>query len=167
MLTIVPLFPGRPLLSRVLAQICMPALLILSSTFAFAESATGNVMVTILDQIDLTETKSVDYGSLTNETGDCTINATAQKIGTDGSSCSGDAQLGEFSIAGTEDQMVSISVSPSTASNGVTFSPTLHTPSTAVLSGGQATVTIGGTLSMENASSGMHNLSYTISVNYN
>lgn len=139
----------------------------MGATDALAVSATGHVNVHILETLSLAEVKEVDYGSLVNEDGICTINASGSLEGSGGSSCSGQGQLGEFVISGTENQAIDIEVSSGESISGVTFTPELHSSSTAILVGGTTTALIGGVLNLDNATEGSHALSYVISINYN
>lgn len=137
------------------------------SSHSFAYSAVGTASVNLLESVNFEEKKTVDYGSIINQNGNCSIAAGGELVGSNGSNCSGNGQLGEFVISGTSDQTVSIDVTAGESVSGVTFTPELHTQSSAVLIGGSTVAKVGGTLNLNNASQGFHALTYTISVNYN
>ncbi len=142
------------------------ALITLISADGFAASSLGRANVTLIESINFEERRFVDYGTLVNENGTCSIDASGQLQGSNGSNCNGDGQVGEFLIQGTPNQSVSISVSSGESLSGITFTPELLSLSSTVLVEGQTVALVGGKLDLENATHGSHALTYTISVNY-
>ena len=141
-------------------------ILITLSGLTNAESTTGHANVTLLDTINFEELKAVDYGTLVNENGRCSLISSGELVGSNGSNCNGQGQVGEFVISGAESQSVTISVAAGESLSGITYTPQLLSHSSAVLVDGQTTALVGGSLDLSNANHGSHALSYTISVNY-
>jgi hypothetical protein len=132
-----------------------------------AASFTGNAKVSLLDSIEFIEQKVVDFGAITLANGTCSMGATGTLEGSNGSSCSGEGQVGELLIHGTADQTISIYVEAGDSAPGIDFTPQLHSDASTVLVGGQTVAKIGGSLAINSASAGDFNLTYVVVVNYN
>lgn len=145
----------------------LPAIASLCTAAAVAESYTGNATVTILAMLQANEDKTVQFGAIQAVNGSCTLDAGGNLSGSGGNDCAGTGQLGEFTIAGTQDQGVAISVSPDSGPSGLSFAPVLYSASTASLTGGETTAQVGGALLLSDPSPGQYNLTYTLNINYN
>ena len=134
---------------------------------AFAESASGNAATVLLTTITFVEDQIVDFGTIPNGTGTCEMDA----AGALSNHCSGTGTPGQFTVSGTANQAVDISVSAGSTDNGVTYSPLLAsngtTSDSATLDGaGDAVVNVIGDLVLAAATGGSRSLTYTLTVNY-
>ena len=132
---------------------------------ANAESTVGNANVVILETISFAENFAVDFGYITNADGTCTMDA----VGALSGQCLGRpaGTVGDFTVAGTANQAVSVSVGSGSTSGGVTFNPVLSSSATPTLSaGGTTTVNVIGNLVLLSATAGAKALTYTLTVDY-
>ena len=134
-------------------------------THVAAESTTGNAAVVILETLTFNEVATVDFGSIPKADGTCTM-------ATDGSlsgQCAGrpNGTLGDFTVSGSANQAVNVSVSNGSTSGGVTFNPVLDSSATPTLDGsGDTTVNVRGNLVLASAVVGAKALTYTLTVDY-
>jgi len=136
----------------------------LFSAAAQAESTTGNADVVILETINFTEVAHVDFGSITNADGTCTMASNGALSG----QCAGRpaGTVGDFTVTGTSGQAVNVSVGSGSTSGGVTFNPVLSSSATPTLVGGTTTVNVIGSLDLLSATAGAKALTYTLTVDY-
>ena len=130
-----------------------------------AESSTGNASVMILDTLTFNEVSIVDFGVIPTANGTCTMASNGSLSG----QCAGrpNGTLGDFLVAGTPNQSISVSVRKGKKVGGVTFLPALDTPATTTLdNSGNATVNVRGELDLNNATLGSKALTYTLTVNF-
>lgn len=137
------------------------------SGLSHSASFSGNATVSILTSLEFVEQKVVNFGALTLGDGACSMGPTGALEASGGGTCTGEGQVGEILISGTEDQTVSVSVEAGDSSPGLTFTPQLHSDPSTVLVGGQTTAKIGGLLDLNGVTAGSYNLTYIIVVNYN
>ena len=138
------------------------------SGFSHSASISGSVNVVIIEALNLTEEKVIDFGVLEANNGKCAMAASGALEASEGSTCSGSGQLGLIAINGTEDQAISIEVAANENEGAaINFKPVLHSDTDAVLVEGSAKARIGGELQFDNVSAGTYNLTYTVIVNYN
>ena len=150
-----------------LSAFCLSGLGLLPASLSHAASFSGNVSVAILESFQFIEQKIVNFGTLTLGDGACNMGPTGALEASGGATCTGDGQLGEILISGTDGQTISVSVEPGDAAAGVSFTPQLYSDASTVLAGGQTTAKIGGLLNLNGAVAGLYNLTYVIIVNYN
>lgn len=149
-------------------RICVTFLLALAPAgSSHGASFSGNATVSILDSFEFVEQKVVNFGAITRGDGACTMGPTGALEASSGGTCTGEGQVGEILISGTEDQTVSVSVEAGDSAPGLTFTPQLHSNPSTVLVGGQTTAKIGGSLNLNGATAGTYNLTYIVVVNYN
>ena len=136
---------------------------------AAAESTTGNAVATLLTTITFVEDQIVDFKTIPNGTGTCTMAAS----GVLGGHCAGspNGTPGQFTISGTAGQAVDITVGSGSTDNGVTYNPLLASndltaDSTTLDGSGNATINVIGSLDLVSAAGGARALTYTLTVNY-
>lgn len=142
----------------------------LHQTHAYAQTFTGNVNVHVVDTISIVENQQVNFGVLLNETGTCVMDATGNTTG-DIFSCIGTETTGLFTVTGSSNTSVLLSVTPGTANN-ITFTPTLPNGTSLALTGAGATSTasvlVAGALTVgPGAPNGVTQVPYTLTANYN
>ena len=147
---------------QLLATVIAIASPILFSAVANAESTTGNADVIILETITFNELAHVDFGSITNADGTCTMAAGGGLSG----QCSGTGSEGDFTVSGTAGQVVDVSVGSGSTSGGVTFNPVLTSAAAPTLTAGSTSVSVAGNLVLLSATAGAKALTYTLTVNY-
>ncbi len=149
---------------QLLATILAIATPVLFSGVANAESTTGNADVIILETISFNEVSPVDFGSITNADGTCTMASNGALSG----QCAGrpNGTIGDFTVSGTAGQAVNVSVGSGSSSGGVTYNPVLSSSATPTLVGGNTTVNVIGNLVLLSATTGAKALTYTLTVDY-
>ncbi len=140
---------------------------LLCTGLSHATSFSGTASVSILDSFEFIEQKIVNFGTLTLGNGTCNMGPTGALEASGGGTCTGEGQLGEILISGTDGQTISVSVEQGDSAAGLTFTPQLYSDASTVLVGGQTTAKIGGLLNLNGATAGSYNLTYIIIVNYN
>lgn len=129
-----------------------------------AESTTGNASVTILSTITFVEDTVLAFGAIPSTDGVCTMDALGALTGT----CSGTGTAGQFTVSGTANQGVSVSVGSGSTVDGVTLAPSLESSASPTLDGvGDTVVDVAGALTLSSATAGVKALTYTLTVNYN
>ena len=135
----------------------------------FAESTTGNAQVHILSAITFNEDQVVDFKYIPADDGTCTMASSGALSG----QCAGqpNGTPGQFTVSGTANQLIDISVGSGSTSGGVTYNPILasndSTSDSATLDGsGNATVSVIGNLVLSSATAGAKALTYVITVDY-
>jgi len=129
---------------------------------AFAVDETGTANVNILSPLAIAETTQIDFGTIDSTDGTCTMSSG----GTLSGQCTGSATPGLFTISGTADETVDVSVTAGVAVDGVSYNPVIDGGSSEVLTAGSATVDVFGNLVLSGATSGAKNISYTFTANY-
>lgn len=136
---------------------------------AAAESTTGNAYALLLDTMSFAENQIVDFKTIPNGTGTCTMAASGALSGL----CAGspDGTPGQITVSGAANQAVDVSVSSGSTDNGVTYNPILASngatsDSTSIGAAGSASINIIGNLGLVGAAGGARNLTYTLTVNY-
>lgn len=130
-----------------------------------AATELASAHVEIVPAIDISEQNQIDFGTLSNIDGICTMSAGGTLSGSAGMDCSGAQTPGLFTISGLDGATVNISVSQGN-SGGITFIPTLLGGGNRSLDGGSINVTVLGSLELNNASEGEKDISYTLTANY-
>ena len=140
--------------------------LITCSAYSFAESTTGNASVTILETLTFVEDQAIAFGAISDADGTCSMDAAGVLSG----QCVGqpDGTPGQFTVSGTANQTISVSVGSGSSIDGVTLTPVLNSPASATLDGaGDATISVSADLALASATGGTKALTYTLTVNYN
>lgn len=107
----------------------------------------------------------IDFGTITNENGTCTLTRTGALSGTI-SSCVGSGTVGEYEVAGIKNSTVLLSVFQG-SSNGITFTPEIVGQAVTSLGGkARKTFKIIGQIQLNNATSGVIDIDYLISADY-
>ena len=135
-----------------------------------ADSFSGNVNVQIVETISIVEDQQINFGTLLNESGTCTMTATGFTFG-DIFSCAGTEDVGIFTVTGSSGTTISLSTSSGTA-NDITFNPTLPNGNTIALTGAGPSsseqVIVAGTINVgTGASNGVTQIPYTLTADYN
>lgn len=131
-----------------------------------AETATGNASVTVLQTIAFAEGQPIAFGAISDANGSCTMDSGGVLAGT----CAGqpNGTPGQFTVIGTANQSINVSVGSGSSMDGVTLTPTLNSGgSTALNSAGEAIIDVSGELALSSATGGFKALSYVLTVNYN
>jgi hypothetical protein len=134
------------------------------SSLGFADNivddATANVV--LQTALDVVETTQLDFGTVVNTDGSCTLS----QAGALGGTCSGTGTAGVFTITGDNNALVGITTAFGTLEGGnIKFTPSA--PATATIgSGGNIAVNVGGDLLLDGASSGTKAIPYTFTANY-
>lgn len=139
---------------------------VMTSSAALAADLTGTANVNLLAPLNLAETTQVDFGTIGNEDGTCTMATGGALTGSAGQTCSGSQTPGVFTVTGTAGQVIDVSATAGAAVDGVTFNPVIDGAATATLVGGTATVTMIGNLVLSSATPGAKAISYTFTANY-
>ena len=148
-------------------------LLALANPWAFAAEQTGTARIElvgggggIVDPIEITEVTEIDFGLLANVNGICTMSSGGVLSGPAGMNCNDTETPGEFLLTGTDGAVVEIDVTGGQTVDGVTFNPALDGDALRALSGGNTTVNVVGNIELNNATSGVKDIPYTFTVNY-
>lgn len=139
--------------------------LCLLSQPVIAASELASARVSIVPAINISEDAEIDFGQLSNIDGTCYMSNDGSLSGTTGMDCVGNQAPGVFSISGLNGAVINISVSQGSI-DGVTFNPVIDGELSRTLEGGSTTVTILGSLTLNNALDGEKNISYTFTANY-
>lgn len=148
----------------VLLVALVEALCLLSQP-ALAASELASARVSIVPAINISEETEIDFGQLSNIDGTCFMSSDGTLSGTTGMDCVGSQAPGVFSISGLSGAVINISVSQGSI-DGVTFDPVIDGELSRTLEGGSTTVTILGSLTLNNALDGDKNITYTFTANY-
>ncbi len=130
-----------------------------------AASEIGNARVQIVPAININQESEIDFGQLSNVDGTCIMSSGGSLSGTAGMDCAGDQVPGVFSISGANGAVISLSVTQG-STDGVVFNPVIDGSISRTLANGLTTVTILGSLILNNAIDGDKNISYTLTANY-
>ncbi len=158
----------KNILSRLVSCLTV-AFVSLATAPLFGDTFGGNVNVRVLETITLVENQQINFGVILNEAGTCTMDATGNTTG-DIFSCVGNETLGIFTVNGSSNTTVNVSVASGTANN-ITFAPTLPNGNTVVLTGAGASssaqVIVAGTLTVGvGAVNGVTQIPYTLTADY-
>lgn len=130
-----------------------------------AASELASARVSIVPAININEEAEIDFGQLSNIDGTCYMSSGGTLSGTTGMDCVGSQAPGVFSISGLIGAVINISVTQGSI-DGVTFDPVIDGELSRTLANGSTTVTILGSLTLNNALDGDKNISYTFTANY-
>jgi len=118
------------------------------------------------DPIIITAQNVLDFGTISDDDGTCTMDSSGLLSGTGSIICFGSGIPGSFSIAGQRNSWVTVSLIPGSSVDGVTFTPQLVENASLRIKSRNITATVVGTLTLNNALKGQKNLYYTLSINY-
>lgn len=135
-------------------------------------TASATARATILQQITVTNTSDLDFGTVVSGASASTVaisTAGARTCGA-GLTCTGPTTSANFDITGTANAVVTItgdnSVTLTSGSNSMTASLT-RSAATATLTGGTSSVQVGGTLNVAaNQADGAYSGTFNITVDY-
>ncbi|MFK8020784.1 MAG: hypothetical protein AB8B86_13510 [Pseudomonadales bacterium] len=136
------------------------------SSQAFAADQAGNANVDIVSAITIAETREVDFGTIVNVNGTCTMGSGGGLSGTAGMACSGTETDGLFTITGTTGSVVDISLSGGNSDATLVFNPVLDGAVSRTLTGGTTTANIIGNIVLTDTSDGDKDIAYTFTANY-
>lgn len=133
----------------------------------FAADLGGTANVTVLTAVSVAETQTVEFGSIENQDGACTMSSAGNLSSAGGAvgSCTGAGTLGVMTISGSGTSAVAYSVAGGAAVGGVTFAPAV-TGTSGNLVAGSLAVDVFGELTLATATAGAKALSYTFTANY-
>ena len=136
---------------------------------AFAAQATGNAQVLILTSISFVEDQIVDFKDNYGANGTCTMAANGALTGDCGVDLNGTP--GQFTVSGTANQSIAVSVGSGSTSGGVTYNPILASngatsENTTFDGSGDKVVSVIGNIVLASATPGLKALTYVITVNY-
>lgn len=118
-------------------------------------------------QTSISVISDLNFGTITSENGQCQLKSNATLTGSSGQTCFGAGSYAELLITGTPHASVITTVFEGAAVNGVTFIPEISGSTVKSLGRtGQKTLKIVGSLILNNASGGILDIPYTVSVNY-
>lgn len=152
-------------IKKLVAPLAFASLATISGAALAADQA-GNANVTVLAALSIAETTEIDFGVLTSEDGTCTMASGGGLTGSAGQSCSGTETPATFTVTGTDAQTVDVSVTVGSAVDGVTYTPVIDGAGSRTLSGGTAAVDVIGNLALSSATSGVKDIAYTFTANY-
>lgn len=141
--------------------------MLLVSAAAQSVNYSSQAFVEIVENLSMSESQPLNFGSIENIDGTCIMASGGSLSGEGGQNCSGTSTPGEFTISGTANQNIVVTVSSTGSSvDGVTFIPEIDGSSIRTLEGGNTSVTVIGQLSLSAATLGAKNIEYTITANY-
>lgn len=141
-------------------------LLFLFPLSCFAINHSSYAYVEIVENLEMIEAQALNFGLIENIDGICVMASDGTLSGQNGQNCSGTSSPGEFTISGTSDQNIIVTVMASNAQDGVAFTPEIDGANSRTLEGGSATVTVIGQLTLSDALIGGKSIEYTITANY-
>jgi hypothetical protein len=142
------------------------AIILTISTTAQAVELGASARVSIVNTLNVAEISPIDFGTISNVNGVCTMTSSGELIATAGHNCAGNSTPGIFRISGTNDQTVVVSVRSTEVVDGITFNPMIAGSSNKTLTGGTIDITITGSLSLSNVTDGYKVIPYTLTTNY-
>ena len=160
-------------MNKIILPLAAVSAFAMSNVALAANPETGNAKVLIVTALGVTETAEIDFGTITNEDGVCTMSSAGVVTNDGNQACSSSGNtIGSFDVTGTDDASVAITLTKSAAVGGVDYAPLLSsndlTTGTITLSNtGTATVTVIGSITMTSATDGQRNIPYTFTANYN
>jgi hypothetical protein len=110
--------------------------------------------------------QSMDFGIVTNENGTCKMKNSGVLVGQQGQTCFGTGQPAKFKIFGDPNMNVVITTFESVIQSGVKLVPRVGSPVKTLNSRGRKTFKVPASLVFEQAGSGVMQLDYTVSINY-
>ncbi|WP_101760120.1 hypothetical protein [Oceanicoccus sp. KOV_DT_Chl] len=146
-------------------SVLLPLLLLLS-TVAQAIELAATARVSIYDALAVAEITALDFGSLSNLNGTCTMDTAGKLSASAGQNCTGNSTPGIFRISGVAGQEVIVSVNSTQAVDGIAFTPVIAGSHTKTLTSGTADIKITGSLSLTEATVGDKNIPYTLTTHY-
>lgn len=118
-------------------------------------------------QLRLDVLDELNFGTITNENGECKIKGSGALVNSSGQTCLGTGVPAKFKIYGDPYAVVIASVFQGSAINGISFIPKISGSAVKTLNAkGKKSLKVVGSLFLNNASAGDRNLSYTVSINY-
>ncbi len=149
------------------------ASLSLVSNQTLAATATGTANATVLTPIAITAGQTLEFGAFTGAAGTVTVSTAGARSSTGSvvlAPTNGTVRQGTFSVTGSGSSTFAITY-PSAfniTSGANNMSVTVSGPATGTLSGGSATINVGGTVTVSaNQAAGNYTGTYTMTVEYN
>jgi hypothetical protein len=133
---------------------------------ALAAELQGNARVTIIESVAISQVTELDFGTISQLDGTCSMTSSGTLSGSDGQDCSGTSTPGFFQFAGASGQNISMAVTAGATVEGVTFTPKIDGSINRSLVDGATSVKIIGDLTLSNATLGDKNIAYTVTANY-
>jgi len=149
----------KPLIAAVLAAA-------LGSIPAFSAEQSGTANVEIVSAVSITEETEVDFGTVVNVNGRCTMASGGALSGTTGMACTGNETPGVFRVDGTVNAYVQASVSPGPSVDGVSFIPKIDGQTIRILSKGDAHFPVIGEIVLDDATDGDKDIPYVFTAHY-
>jgi len=152
-----------------LRNFCVISLLLFHwviSTPAYSASYVAYAGVNLVKNIQVSEQQALNFGQISNLNGSCQMLQDGSLVASGAQTCNQTQNPGIFSISGSLDQAISISVSQGATIPGVEFTPALVGSSNQQLTGGSTTIAVIGTLAINNAQQGNKAIPYIVTVNY-
>lgn len=144
--------------------VALPPSLMVVGLIAFLSLLTPSISHA---QITLTVINELNFGTITNENGECKIKSSGTLVGKSGQTCFGTGTATKLKIQGDPYTSVIISAFQGPAVNGITFIPKVVGDTVRILnSKGKKTFKVIGSLMLNNATAGAVDMSYTTTVNY-
>ncbi|MEM8499197.1 MAG: hypothetical protein AAF542_14325 [Pseudomonadota bacterium] len=136
------------------------------SSHAFAADQAGNANVNIVSAITISEDREIDFGTIVNVNGTCTMASGGGLSGDAGMACTGTETDGLFTITGTSGAVVDISLSGGDGDSSVVYNPVLDGAVSRTLTGGTTTANVIGNIVLTDTSDGDKDIAYTFTANY-
>jgi len=141
-------------------------LMCLLPSLAHAVGTTGTANVNIIKALVVNETSEVNFGSIPAQNGQCRMLSNGELEGVAGQDCKGTSTPGTFSLTGTAEQNIVVSVAAGTTVDGVTFTPEVDGTPNRILNAGNSEVNIIGSLDLSGATPGSKLVTYTFTAHY-
>ncbi len=156
----------KPYLEPMKSTYPLLLVLLLSAPTSWALELAANARVSIVKAIDIGVVNELDFGSISQLNGTCSMGSSGILSGSDGQDCSGSSTPGVFQIAGANGQSIIMNVTSGAAVDGINFTPRIDGSDNRTLVDGTANVEIIGDLTLSDATLGDKNISYTVTANY-
>ncbi len=141
-------------------------LLLLSAPTSWALELAANAKVTIVKAIDIAVVSELDFGTISELNGTCTMASSGALSGSDGQDCAGTSTPGLFQVAGANGQSIIMNVTAGAAVDGINFNPKIDGSVTRTLVDGTANIEIIGDLTLTDTTLGDKDIAYTVTANY-
>ena len=146
-------------------------------TNAAQTNETGHIAANVVTPITVTETQGLNFGTMTDESGEVTIHSDGTRTSESDNLIADDniPTVGEFAILGPASQRITISVptnatitSTNSANIIVDLTPDFHDNDNTSTIGpsGSLVIKVGGSLNPDGASRSNYTGTYTITINY-
>ena len=147
-------------------RLTLPLIALAISPSVIAADQSGNANVEIVSAITISEDTQIDFGQIINLDGTCTMSTGGALSGTAGMGCTGSETPATFTVSGTSGSVVDISVTAGASVDGVSYAPVIDGLNTRTLVGGDATVDVVGSITLNSATDGIKDIAYTFTANY-